>query len=917
MRDRLASLSDEARTIRGQVPREFEPDVERIQQQMHLLGERLSQLSAGALYHGGGGGEPSAEAGSETVSDEAILLGGPRSDDPWDRDTANALTRFYELGDAELSSGTEGASSAGHGAGAGGAPSRTVVTVEPAWLDRRFAEIAERIEQSLAEIRPESSLLTIGRRFDQLEMRMVSALRGVAMHTDIEELRVAEAQIEDIGTQLDQLRRQLGRLDTIDAHLTTLTAQLSDDRLAKLFEHGQNLARDSERLEAIDSQLATIANQLSHDRLAELLNESVGRDADLEGLANSAAQKAAAHFADQGLLQAQARDLGEVRGLIESLISERRNSDENNASMLDTMQQAIIRILDRIDALEFSRPAAEATPAPAAAAAPTPEESETAAAEPLAEDRQPEPMPAEPAYEPPQMAPMSGVADETSFLPEEPAGGFETASFDLDAAFAGDRAMGAAQPEEPPARRTSALRHDFIADAHRAKLKAASKVDSLGSFGPLRSDEGGTSAESAAPVPPKARARRSFFKSPRVLMTILTLLAMIPAALFFMPRTPAEGGADAATAGSVSPASDHGAFGAGAATQDHAAPAAPEGNGAEAPADGMPSKQSQQLAPDASQTKGKYQDVGLPGGSGSYDRIDTAALPDGITTEPYAEPAAGRLVTRHKDGRTSVVSGGPGVSATPAAMMEERVLRMNGVDTGSIGPTADGQKPMALPPAMVGPFSLRLAAAQGKASAQYEVATRLAEGKGPDQNLKQAAQWFLRSATSGFAMAQFRLGTLYERGVGVKTDAERAKVWYSRAAEQGNVKAMHNLAVLTASGRGGAKPDYETAVRWFAEAAERGLADSQFNLAVLYENGFGVAKDEKEAYKWLVLAAQSGDKEATSRRDALKAQLSDADRAQVEASVAAWHAKPIDPLANDPHLAGQAWQERQLGSSNG
>src|SRR6185295_5475608 len=49
MRDRLASLSDEARSIRAQVPYEFEPDVERIQQQMQRLGERLSDLSRGAL----------------------------------------------------------------------------------------------------------------------------------------------------------------------------------------------------------------------------------------------------------------------------------------------------------------------------------------------------------------------------------------------------------------------------------------------------------------------------------------------------------------------------------------------------------------------------------------------------------------------------------------------------------------------------------------------------------------------------------------------------------------------------------------------------------------------------------------------------------------------------------------------------
>src|SRR5215470_14504410 len=50
MRDRLASLSDEARHIRAQMPREFEGDVERIQQQMQRLGERLSELSGGFVY---------------------------------------------------------------------------------------------------------------------------------------------------------------------------------------------------------------------------------------------------------------------------------------------------------------------------------------------------------------------------------------------------------------------------------------------------------------------------------------------------------------------------------------------------------------------------------------------------------------------------------------------------------------------------------------------------------------------------------------------------------------------------------------------------------------------------------------------------------------------------------------------------
>jgi localization factor PodJL len=930
MRDRLASLSDEARSIRSQVPREFEPDVERIQQQMHRLGERLSELSTGVLYHGGEAYEaPSqdrAEPACEAVSDEVILLGGPaRSDDPWDADSANALTRFYEAGDAGLGCQAEERPSASSGAGGCAETVRAVVTVEPAWLDRRFAEIAERIEQALAEINPQSSLLTIGRRFDRLEMRMASALRGVAMRADLKELRIAEAQIEDIGSQLDKLRRQLGRLDVIDAHLRTLTSQLSDERLVKLLGPGENGGHDRGRLDAIDSQLAAIASQLSQDRLADLINKNVSLGADLESLAASAAQKAAAHVAGQGLLEAHARDIGEVRGLIENLINERRNSDENNASMLETMQQAIVRLLDRIDALELGRQAGQAAAAPAAASAPAAETPPSL--EPEAEDLQPAPMEPDAKYEPPQAPATSEARPEASFLPPAPPSRFETApfdldeAFDLDASFADDHAAEAHQPQEaePPPRRVNVLRHDFIADAHRAKLKAASRIDSLRDLGQAPMIEDEAQEENAASIPPRTRTRGSFFKSPRVLMSILVLLAMIPATLFFLPRTPVDADTGAAAADTVLPAADHGASGRGAAARGQApspeAPVAPEGNGTDTPSDGMPSKQSQQTAPDAPRDAGQYQDVGVPGGAAPYGRIDTGALPDGKITEPDAEPASGRVVTRQRDGRTSELVAGPGIAATPAALMQEQVLRMNGVDTSGAGDQAIAGKPLGLPPAMVGPFSLRLAAAQGNPSAQYEVASRLAEGKGANQNLKEAAAWFLRSATSGLPMAQFRLGTLYERGVGVKTDLARAKVWYSRAAEQGNVKAMHNLAVLVA-GRD-REPDYPTAVRWFTEAAERGLADSQYNLAVLYGNGLGVAKDEKEAYKWLLLAARSGDVEATSRRDALKARLSKGDRAAVDAVVAAWRAKPIDPAANDWALFGQAWQRRPQGPTNG
>jgi localization factor PodJL len=245
------------------------------------------------------------------------------------------------------------------------------------------------------------------------------------------------------------------------------------------------------------------------------------------------------------------------------------------------------------------------------------------------------------------------------------------------------------------------------------------------------------------------------------------------------------------------------------------------------------------------------------------------------------------------------------VKATPAALI--------GGGTGEQGTTsvADAVRAAAdLPPATVGPLSLRIAAAKGDPSAEFEVGSRLAEGKGTTQNFKEAHRWYQRSATQGFAQAQYRLGTLFERGLGVKADVARARVWYERAAEQGNVKAMHNLAVLSAGG-GKSAPDYDMAAKWFRSAAEHGLADSQFNLAVLHENGLGVAQDQKLAYKWFLLAAQSGDKQALRRRDEIKAKLEQGEAELVEREAAAWVAKRPDALANDARAAGEAWKQRQ------
>src|SRR5690606_8186351 len=264
---------------------------------------------------------------------------------------------------------------------------------------------------------------------------------------------------------------------------------------------------------------------------------------------------------------------------------------------------------------------------------------------------------------------------------------------------------------------------------------------------------------------------------------------------------------------------------------------------------------------------------------------DKLAGPD--TTGRVVE--SGAAITVEEDGPSEEVrlaslsarvAPGDLARAAPATASTADLMAALGHDTrapSAAAPSGAGEMPtmsrsVEMPPAMLGPLSLRHAASKGDPRAQFEVAARFAEGKGVPQDFGQAATWYQRAATQGLAAAQYRLGALYERGLGVTADTARARVWYKRAAEQGNLRAMHNLAVLSA-GRPGIQPDYPSAVQWFTEAADRGLADSQYNLGILYESGLGVPANNIEAYKWYALAARSGDKDATKRRDIVRNKL--------------------------------------------
>ena len=259
---------------------------------------------------------------------------------------------------------------------------------------------------------------------------------------------------------------------------------------------------------------------------------------------------------------------------------------------------------------------------------------------------------------------------------------------------------------------------------------------------------------------------------------------------------------------------------------------------------------------------------------------------------PMAQPK--RVAAPTKSARVTPHADSPGPGSLDSAPANETPFPVNDIQS-------------AMPPATIGPQSLRMAAARGNPAAQVEVASRYARGSGVKQDMTKAFEWFSRAAAQGYAPAQYRLAALHERGKGVKKDVGVAKTWYRRAAELGNVRAMHNLAVLYTR-PGGKGPDYETAKNWFYQGASYGLADSQFNLGILYERGLGARKNIAEAYKWFTLAARQGDKGALKRRELIRPRLSANALSAVEQTLKSWKAAPVKQAANRTGPPKGGWQ---------
>lgn len=106
------------------------------------------------------------------------------------------------------------------------------------------------------------------------------------------------------------------------------------------------------------------------------------------------------------------------------------------------------------------------------------------------------------------------------------------------------------------------------------------------------------------------------------------------------------------------------------------------------------------------------------------------------------------------------------------------------------------------------------------------------EGDGVPQDYATALNWYRIAAEQGHAKAQHNLALMHDEGQGVPQDYGEAAKWYRMAAEQGNPGSQNNLGRLFATGQG-VTQDYGEAADWYRKAASNGDSNALENLRQL------------------------------------------------------------------------------------
>ncbi|MBO7089545.1 MAG: sel1 repeat family protein [Lentisphaeria bacterium] len=126
--------------------------------------------------------------------------------------------------------------------------------------------------------------------------------------------------------------------------------------------------------------------------------------------------------------------------------------------------------------------------------------------------------------------------------------------------------------------------------------------------------------------------------------------------------------------------------------------------------------------------------------------------------------------------------------------------------------------------------SIRAQAEQGSPEAMYYLGLHYEQ----ENDMTEAAKWFLAAARKDDLDAQYKLAQCYEKGTGVPQDDQESFQWYRKAGENGILEAQFPLGVHYEKGNG-VKQSKSDAASWYRMAAEQRDAKAQYSFAVCCE----------------------------------------------------------------------------------
>lgn len=848
MQQRLGLLGHTTHGLREQLPREQTSVLDRIEGSMAELSNRIADTGAQLRNHTSDGpatsqpgeGPEAAPAlrsamaagaldafarssGSPSGSRKAVvdnfdmLDSSPDAeDDPIDRESADALARLYESGTDDaglpaLDAVTVAANQPGDTSTIAFSPIPPTPAVENAprpaevaaplpksieddrtWLTERFADVASKLEHSLAGAREHDTLDAFQERFTTLEQRLTQVVSQAATGADLSSLKTIEYHVEDLNAQLVAVQTHFSRLDTIELELRSLAERLSTDELSKLIQinapktSDRDMLADSvasgmaQQLPRIEQTLQSIAAQLSADKIAGFVAQARQPAPDMGAIARMVADEISHLMPAHAAQHADPSDrLDDLKATLDAFVAERRHGDEQTNTMLDTMQQAMIRLLDRMDAIEQSRDL-------------------IADDEALDDGHQARRQPYEDSY-PPEQQPRAlptlekATAPEAHRLPEhrEPDPRSAAAPFGADGARTGMQQTPAAEPAlaaAPAAAAPSAdagdNRESFIAAARRAARMATEAPQ----------EQAITAEPAAAPAKPRGRAKPALGNYPLSGVSMALICLILVGASFIAvkltilaPKDPQPAVQSTAPQQTLSPS-------AGDKRLQNLEDA--DGNN-----QGPQRRSSIQNGDDRDLT-------GQPSNGGALPQLQAfPTVPAALTKDAATE----NLTPRSNE--LPPLSIGPNSLRTAAAKGEPSAEFEIGARF------AEGRGvPQDLQQAVTW---YQRAAAQGFAPAQYRLGSMFERGLGVKTDLAKARVWYQRAAEQGIVKAMHNLAVLTAGRDAAMTDYATAGKWFRAASDYGLTDSQFNLAIMHDSGLG-MERDAKQAFKWFSLAARAG-----------------------------------------------------------------------------------------------